>query len=159
LKQYKLRVRELIFSDIEAFHTMQSDIRVMQFITEKAATYDESVAKLVKFIKRYKTKEMEWPFAIESKETSNFMGICGIIEENEIGYRFTPNYWKQGFGTEILEGLIVFAKSLGLKNLMAEVIVENIGSFKILQNTGFKITDKKTCSNTQLSEYKMFLKL
>ena len=67
---------------------MQSDIEVMRYVTGKAATYDESVEKLKSWIDRYTTKISEWPFAIELKENNIFIGICGIIEHNEIGFRF-----------------------------------------------------------------------
>jgi RimJ/RimL family protein N-acetyltransferase len=155
----RLRVRKLNFSDINDFHKMQSDIEVMRYITGKAATYEESVKKLRSWICRYSTKKYEWPFAIELKENDNFIGICGIIEDNEIGFRFSHEHWGKGYGTEVLEGIIVYSRNLGLKSLIAEVIIDNEGSFKILKRSGFIIKAQRICKTTQLPEYLMQLEL
>lgn len=155
----RLRVRKLTISDINDFHRMQSDVDVMQYITGKPAAFEESVSKLNEWIARYETKVMEWPYAVELKENGNFIGICGIIENNEIGYRFLKEYWYLGYGTELVHGLIQFSKKLGLKNLIAEVIIENKGSYKILKRAGFEITKQQICKNTKLPEYIMNLEL
>lgn len=155
----RLRVRKLTISDINDFHKMQSDADVMRYITGKSATFEESVNKLNEWIARYETKVMEWPYAVELKENGNFIGICGIIENNEIGYRFLKAYWYQGYGTELLKGLILFSKQLGLKNLIAEVIIKNEGSYKILKRAGFVVINEQICAYTQLPEYLMNLEL
>jgi len=155
----RLRVRKLTFSDLNDFHKMQSDVDVMQYITGKSATFEESVSKLNEWIARYETKIMEWPYAVELVETGKFIGICGIIENNEIGYRFSKEYWYLGYGTELVEGLIQFSKTLGLKNLLAEVIIENKGSYKILKRAGFVVTKQQICKYTKLPEYIMELYL
>ncbi len=153
----RLCVRKLKFTDIDSFHKMQSDIEVMRYITGKAATYDESVKMLKSWIDRYTIKISEWPFAIELKENNNFIGICGIREDNEIGFRFSKDYWGVGYGTEVLDGIITYSRNLGLKNLLAEVIITNERSFKILQKAEFIIIKKRICKETELPEYLMKL--
>lgn len=138
---------------------MQSDIEVMQYITGKVSTYKESLNKLNFWIERYESKLMEWPYAIELKENGNFIGICGIIETHEVGYRLIPNYWKLGYGTEILNGLILFSKELGLNKLKALVVIENKGSLKILKKAGFIVKKKEFCKTLQQEEYIMELNL
>lgn len=155
----RLRVRKLRLTDLNPFHAMQSDMQVMQYITGQVASLDQSKAKLKAWIDRYQSKKMEWPFAVELKASETFIGICGIIEANEIGYRFIPTFWHKGYGTEILKGLIGYAKQLGLKDLKAEVIIENKASFRLLKNAGFTIVEEKLCINTQLPEYLMTLQL
>jgi len=158
-KTERLRIRKLRPTDLTAFHAMQSDMRVMQYITGKITSLDASKAKLQKWIDSYQTRTMDWPFAVELITSKTFIGLCGIIKDNEVGYRFTPEYWQKGYGTEILNGLIQYAKKLQLKNLIAEVIIENKGSLKILQRAGFVVVEEKICQETQLPEYLMNLKL
>ena len=155
----RLRVRKLTKLDIKDFHKMQSNIEVMLYITGKEATFEESVEKLNEWISRYDAKVMEWPYAVELKSKGHFVGICGIIENNEIGYRFLESFWNKGYGTELVEGLIQFSRKLGLKNLIAEVIIENKGSYKILKNAGFRIEKEQVCKYTKLPEYLMKLEL
>ncbi|SNR75107.1 Protein N-acetyltransferase, RimJ/RimL family [Lutibacter agarilyticus] len=155
----RLRVRKLTISDLNDFHKMQSDIEVMRYITGSAATFEQSEAKLNEWIARYETKVMEWPYAVTLKENGSFVGICGVIENNEIGYRFLKQYWYNGYGTALVEGLILFSKQLGLKKLMAEVIIENTGSYKILKRAGFTVVKEQVCKYTKLPEYIMNLEL
>ena len=138
---------------------MQSDIEVMRYITGKTTSYEESLEKLKSWIDRYETKTFGWPYAIELKGTNEFVGVCGIIEDNEIGYRFLQSVWGRGYGTEILDGLVQFSKSLGLKKIIAEVIIDNKASFNILKKAGFVIKDQRICEDTQLQEYLMQLEL
>lgn len=153
----RLRVRKLKISDLNDFHKMQSDIDVMRYITGKSATFNESIAKLNEWIARYETKTMEWPYAVELMDSGSFVGICGIIDANEVGYRFQKQYWKNGFGTEILNGLILFSKEKGLNNLIAQVAIQNKGSLKILTSAGFRITKETVCKKTLIPEYIMKL--
>ena len=155
----RLRVRKLNLSDFDAFHRMQSNIEVMQYITGEITSPEESLEKLKEFIGRYKTKKKEWPFAVEMNNNATFVGLCGIIEENEIGYRFLPEFWRKGFGAEILEGLINYAKKLELKNLIADVIIENEGSLKLLKRAGFIVKKEQICPYTGKPEYVMELKI
>ncbi|MFD1292708.1 GNAT family N-acetyltransferase [Lutibacter holmesii] len=155
----RLRVRKLTISDINDFHKMQSDTAVMRYITGKVATFEESSVKLNEWIFGYENNNVKWPYAVELKEDGSFIGICGIIEKNEIGYRFLREYWHRGFGTELVESLLVFSKQIGLKKLKANVIIENVGSYKILKRAGFVVVKEDICKYTKLPEYLMHLDL
>lgn len=65
------------------------------------------------------------------------IGLCLFLvneeKEKELGYRFRPNYWRKGYGTEITAGTIdYYLKELGMEKITADVNIKNIGSVKIL---------------------------
>jgi RimJ/RimL family protein N-acetyltransferase len=84
-------------------------------------------------------------FACVWRPTGEVIGFSGIkyvpeIAENELGYRFFPEFWGHGLATEAGEASIDFARStLGLKRLVAMVHPDNIASARVLTKLGFTI--------------------
>ncbi|BCG59452.1 hypothetical protein PUR_28770 [Paenibacillus sp. URB8-2] len=55
----------------------------------------------------------------------------------EIGYELTPEYWRQGYMTEVIQKIIEFGfNNLGLNRIEAFVEPENVGSRKVLEKIG-----------------------
>lgn len=84
-------------------------------------------------------------FACVWKPTGAVIGFSGIkfvpeIADNELGYRFLPEYWGRGLATEAGRASIEFAQSvLGLKRLVALVHPDNAASARVLGKLGFSI--------------------
>lgn len=134
-KTDRLEVRHLVLSDIDHFIDLQSNPKVMHFVGSPAMSGQECEEDLQKLIRLY--TEPGNGFHIWGVYfNTELIGTCALIQNekgNEIGYRFREKFWKKGFGSELTAGLIdfVFTK-LQLKDLWAEVDVENIGSVKIM---------------------------
>lgn len=59
-----------------------------------------------------------------------------------IGYLIAEQYWGKGMATELIKGLINRCQlSSNIKSIIGGVEAENIGSIKVLQKNGFKLTD------------------
>jgi RimJ/RimL family protein N-acetyltransferase len=68
------------------------------------------------------------------------LGSRPEINDNELGYRFLPEFWGNGLATEAGRASIDFARSvLGLKRLVALVHPENAASARVLGKLGFSI--------------------
>ncbi len=155
----RLFIRKLELSDINELYKLESKKEVVQYVTGKVLTYKETEEKLKMWLETFDYKNGFGALAIFLKEEKEFIGVCGILENDEIGYRFLPDYWKKGYGTEILDWLILYAESLGLEKLIAEVVKENIGSLKLLEKHGFNIITEQYCKNTGLPEFVLKLEL
>ncbi|MGB0881063.1 MAG: hypothetical protein ACPGTO_10905 [Polaribacter sp.] len=60
-----LLVRKLIFNDINGFHEIQSNPKVMQFVDGKVKTFDAHLEELTALIKKYHTPKNDfWIYAI-----------------------------------------------------------------------------------------------
>ena len=137
----RMKVRQLKLSDLPAFHEMQHNPAVMKYVGNKTFSLDENKDDLQRVINYYSVPENQfWVWAIVSKDTQEFLGTCALVgeEENafEIGYRFSQKHWGNGYGLEILNGLINFAfENLKIEKLVAYVDVNNKASIKILDES------------------------
>lgn len=55
----------------------------------------------------------------------------------DIGYCIRKDCWRQGYGTELAEGLIDWIRVQGGERVTAEVAMENAGSNALLRKMGF----------------------
>ena len=75
----------------------------------------------------------------------NFLGEAGLVfapvrfRKAEISYTIHPDYWNQGYATEIVKSLIKFAfQECQLHRLEAGVAVTNCASIRVLEKTGMQ---------------------
>ena len=160
----RLLIRKLNSSDIIPFHEMQGNENVMRFTDGSANSYQEDVADLQRLIDFYDKPNTNFHvWAVERKEDKAFLGTIALIKDDEdndeIGYRFLEKYWNNGYAYEAMMGLIHYCKKIGLKEIVAEVIVKNKASEHIIKKAGFQFVKEYICEDLKLLERKYVLKL
>ena len=159
----RLIVRKLVTSDLEAFHKMQSNPKVMQFATGDVKTLEEHEIELKELISKYNLPNNDfWIYAIERKNDAVFIGTVALVKNDgndEIGYRFLEQYWGRGYATEICGGLIKYCKLIKIKKIVGSVVDKNIASAKILERFHFKVVKRFISEDIQLPETKYELYL
>lgn len=160
----RLQVRKLVFEDLDSFHEMQGNINVMRFVRGRAMTFEEDKKDLQEIIQKYNIpKNNFWIYAVVRKSDDGFLGTLAFIDESgnesEIGYRFLEKYWKQGYGTEVVTGMVLYAKSQGLASLIAYVAHDNSASDTIIKNAGFRYVEESFCKEANVKERKYRLEL
>lgn len=75
-------------------------------------------------------------WAVELKSTRAFIGWCGLRYlpqegETDIGYRFLPDYWGQGYAVETAGRCIQYGFEMGLQRIVARVHKENLRSIRV----------------------------
>lgn len=159
----RLIVRKLIIEDLQAFHEMQSNSKVMQYATGEVKSLEAHKSELNDLISKYTLPNNDfWIYAIERKVDTRFLGTLALVKdgkEDEIGYRFLEKYWSRGYATEICGGLILYCKSIGLQKIIGCVVDENIASAKILERYSFKRVNQFISEDIQLPETKYELYL
>ena len=158
-----LLVRKLVASDLEAFHKMQSNPKVMQYATGIVKSLEAHKIELDGLISKYDVIDNDfWIYAVVQKKDSAFIGTVALVKDegnNEIGYRFLEDFWGNGFGTETCKGLINYCKESNFKKLTAYAVDANIASQKILEKLDFKFVKKQIAEDLQLQETKYELYL
>ncbi len=134
----RLIIRDLIEMDADDYYDMMGNPNVMSLIPRKVMSREESNKHLQGFIKGSPNLSVTKIWAIEIKNGSEFIGLCAFLKNNEnedeIGYRLREKFWRKGFGTEIVKGLILFGfKEMGMKKITADVDTRNLNSVKILE--------------------------
>jgi RimJ/RimL family protein N-acetyltransferase len=96
-----------------------------------------------------------WPIFLLNGGAS--LGCCGLRPYNpndgvfEIGAHILPKYWRQGYGTEAVRGVIAYAfGSMNVQGLFARHNPHNKGSRRILEKLGFQHTHNELMPQTGL---------
>ena len=159
----RLIVRKLVAEDLEAFHKMQSNPKVMQYTTGIVKDLDGHKIEIQELISKYDFVGNDfWIYAIVRKRDAVFIGTVALVKDNgndEIGYRFLEEFWGNGFGTETCKGLIAYCKVNNFEKLTAYALNANIASQKILEKLNFKFVKRQIAEDLQLSEIKYELHL
>ena len=154
----QLAVRKLILSDLNKFHKMQSNLNVMKFVRPNAMSFEENEKELQNLIKYYDSEtNCFWVCSIGLNQTNEFVGPVALVKhgkEDEIGYRFIEEFWGNGFGFEVVEGLLKYCKSAGFEKVIAFAAKENLASTKILEKLNFKYVKDTYAEDLKLEERK-----
>lgn len=159
----RLLVRKLVIEDLQSFHKLESNSKVLQYATGEVKNLEEAKADLESIIVKYNLpKNNFWIYAIEIKTGKQFVGTLALVkdgDEDEIGYRFIEEFWGNGFATEICKSLISYCKSIGMKKIIGNLVDKNVASVKILERFNFKIVKKFISEDIKLPETKYELYL
>ncbi|MEO1614529.1 MAG: GNAT family N-acetyltransferase [Planctomycetota bacterium] len=144
----RLAVRELVYSDFECFHEMQSDDVVMLYTTGAGFCEEENRRQLEDCIVRYSKPENDfWVYAIVEKTARQFIGTCAIVPNDglpEIGYRLLRRFFGKGYGQEICDGLLKYGIEIcKLPEIIAYVDTRNVASRKILDRSLLSFVDER----------------
>ena len=112
----------------------------------KALDNKESEEFYDKVQARYKTDGFCF-WAVIRKSDETFLGICGMLsqtiddkKEVEVGYRFSDEFWGQGYGTEAAAGCIEYARErLKLKSVISIIRSVNKQSVRVAEKNGLKL--------------------
>lgn len=104
----------------------------------------------------------------ESKETGERIGTCSFIPSEDgltydLGYCVHMRFWRQGYATEMAQGMMDYARMNGAKYITVSVNKENTPSNAIMKKFGFAIVGegkfKKRNTEITMEEYRYRLDL
>lgn len=86
-------------------------------------------------------------FVSKLLNTNVLIGTCSAVPNKDnsiwdIGYTIHKDYWRQGYGHEMLLLLIKFCSNNGAKFITASVAKDNTSSNKLIQKLGFYIVEE-----------------
>jgi RimJ/RimL family protein N-acetyltransferase len=84
-------------------------------------------------------------WAVEVTATDLFIGQCGLYPaegkgpEVELAYHYVPTTWGHGYATEAAIAVLTYAfGSVGLDQVIALVMPENVGSWRVAEKAGMR---------------------
>ena len=114
-------------------------------------TADEETAKdrMARTI-RWQAAHDAW--TVREKESGKAIGFTGVAADGETaeeqGVCLAPEYWRRGFGTEVLRTLMHYAKTeLGAKRFVCRARVDNTASRSLIEKEGFRYLGEETVAD------------
>ena len=146
LETARLVIRTFEARDADPWLAMVGDPEVRRFLPAGPAP---AMADFPRIIGERQAMERELGhamWAVEDKTTGAFVGQCGLrpVDEGagpeiELAYHYTRTCWNRGYGTEA--AIAVLAHGLGpvgLDRVMAVVVPENVGSWRVMEKAGMR---------------------
>lgn len=153
----RLILRELQVSDSEQFFKLNSNPEVLKFTGDQPFS---SISDAEFFLKNYTDYKINGfgRWAVISKESSEFIGWCGLKlnEENlvDLGFRFFQKEWGRGYATESAKAsLNVGFNNLKIEEIIGRVATDNKTSIGVLEKLGMSFWKNDNCNGIENAVY------
>ena len=145
----RLVLRKLKREDAEAmFRNWCSDPEVAKYTLWVAHESVETTIQLVDMWLKEENDEKTVRFVITLKGNDEPIGAIDVVHYHddvpEIGYCLSRKHWNKGYMTEACKALVDYLFELGYPKVLIRADVDNIGSNKVIEKCGFKLTHKQT---------------
>ena len=144
LETERLWLRQATQEDAEAIFAVFSDANVTQFHDLDTFTHvDEAIGVVERRAKGFETgRGIRW--GIAHKPSNCLIGSCGFTWDKEanaaeVGYELASQFWRQGIMSEALRAILNYGFEVkGVQFVVAEVMLENVASRRLLEKFGFQ---------------------
>jgi [ribosomal protein S5]-alanine N-acetyltransferase len=142
----RMVLRRFVPDDLEVFYELCSRPEIIRYAQAVPLASREAAREFMRAAPFHDYATYGYGrFACVWKATGAVIGFSGIkyvpeIEDNELGYRFLPEFWGMGLATEAGRASLGFARStLQLTRLVALVHPDNLASARVLGKLGFAV--------------------
>lgn len=138
----RLHVRRLDASDAAAMFEVYGDPTAMRWVGDgRALTREQCEAWIAVTLRNYEDRGYGM-WAIDSRASGETLGFIGLVhpgghETPELKYALKRSAWRKGYATEAARGLLRYAVTLGMREIIATVTPENAASMAVLLKAGF----------------------
>ena len=155
----RLKFRPFTLDDVDALHQMWIHPDVRKYLCDDKIIPREEVASLIeKSIACFQTNNFGiWGVFLRAQEI--LIGFGGFWyfhtpPELEMIYGVAPQYWNQGYATEIAKATIEYGfEQLGLDRILADADAANLASLRVMQKAGMKFEKAANINNLDLVFY------
>ncbi len=144
----RLRFRKLTKKDIPSWIEFFIDNNRLKYLGMDLHKSKETLSEewIKAQLNRYKNQGLGH-LAVELKENGDFIGMGGIlprklndIKEYEIAYSLKPNYWGNGYATEIAIKMRKFgSENIDTNRFISIIDVDNIESANVAKKNGMQV--------------------
>jgi len=140
----RLIARQLSHQDVPALTEILSDPEVMEY-SVRGVCDEEATRKFIDWCRECYSSHRIGPWALSEKGSGDFIGFCGVgpelvgeVEEINLGYRLARRFWRQGFATEAVKGVMQYAfDQKHCKSVVVIIEPEHTASVRVAEKVGF----------------------
>ena len=126
--------------DLSYVIEVDSDIRIQRWLFGRVQTEEESRERHTRWMREW--DEAGFGFWIFRTADGSIVGHGGLFRspreqgEIEVGYVIRPEYWGQGFATEITRVALNAGFNIGLRRIIAIAQASNLASRRVMEKCG-----------------------
>ena len=156
----RLAFRNWRDDDVDRFHEICSDPRVMQHVGDGRAWSRDRAAEFIEAAQRTLREHgyCQWPVVQEADGT--LIGYCGFANSDgtpEIGWRLAPEYWGQGLATEAAKAVLRYGiETLGFERVIATVQADNTASIRVIEKLAMVLVKRFVRDGRKIVLYSTF---
>ncbi len=144
LETERLLLRPWNNSDFSLFCRLAKNPKILKYISDGKPWADKKIRSFMQTQQQHYRKQGYCRWAVESLETHQFVGICGVGAFDppgflEIGWWIDVPFWGKGFATEAAKCSLDHATNqMGITHLKSVSHPENKGSVAVMRKLGFR---------------------
>lgn len=155
----RLILRHFEAKDIEALFLLNSLPEILAYIPGEPMTSLSQAEQIFEnvVLKSYQERGYgRW--AVEHKSDAKVIGFCGPTyikeyDEVELGYRYLPQYWGQGIGSEAGLAALSRFKQHGIDEAIALILIGNKGSEGVAKKVGMSLRERNKFMGHKVNVY------
>lgn len=166
LETSRLLLRLPTLDDVSTLCVLRSNPEVTRYIGDGGVETHSEVERFLANAVRYQERQGMGYCLVFEKSTGRFIGQAGIFhlglcenqQEIEVAYRLLPEYWGQGYATELAKALVHWGFAhLEIEELVAATHPDNVASQRVLTKAGFSLVAKVPCWYNQQEVLKFMI--
>ncbi len=126
----------------EIFYTYASKIECTRYMSWPTHQSLKDTRAFLKYAVNGWRAGVDFSWSIRLKSSNRLIGSCGVINDNgkiQFGYVLGPNYWGQGYATEVCRKLLALLKTIPeVYRINTFVDMDNVASSKVLKKCGLE---------------------
>lgn len=122
-----------------------SNPKITEFMNIDPFCDEKQAGEMIVYLKNLAKEQKALRYTIFHKEQAKIMGSCGFNQidthnqHGEIGYELDEAFWRQGYGSEVVEQLVNHGFShLHMVRISAKVEAANKASIHVLEKNRFQ---------------------
>lgn len=156
----RLIYSRLSTDDFQLYSRLVMNEAVMRYITGKALNAEEAEIRFYKAVDATLKNPEAGFFIVRSKKDEKLIGVAKLvgIETNqaELGYMLLPEYWGNGYASEMVEFMIELTRKLKLADKLVGIVdPENPASIGVLTKFGFTLFETGEYEGLVSATYKL----
>lgn len=164
LQTERLVLRSYQENDLEPYYEMMADPNITRYLVPGIPMSRREAWRSIAGMAGHWVIRGHGQWAIEEKETGDFVGRCGIIEPEgwpgkELGWVLHPKAWGKGYATEAAKAALDHAfKEMRLEKVISLIQPGNDASVAVASRIGEKLEERITVFEKEADVYSITAK-